>query len=324
MPWLKGIRLVKYHKNRIIIIMIEFLFYVFSTLLVGSALAVVFARNPVHSVLFLIFAFFNVAGLFVLLEAEFLAMLLVIVYVGAVAVLFLFVVMMMDISPASQRPVFSLQRSKQALGNIYTLFSYAVIFSLVTLAMISIAPIVDAVQQAKQISMDNLVQIIQQSAWFVFAPDVGILYLVTTVLVTLFVARGVTQLLIKTSFIRIVSSFADSLLFMFVLGITILVTMIAVAYTWQSSNISSDLVASPTPPSDLMTNTHALGQIIYGDYILAFQACGIILLVAMIGAIVLTHRKREGVKKQDIFKQVMRKKEDTLSVQKMPLGKGVD
>ena len=174
-------------------------FYLFSAVMLGAAFMVIASRNPVHSVLFLILAFFNAAGLFVLLGAEFLAMILVVVYVGAVAVLFLFVVMMLDIDFA------------------------------------------DLKRGALQ-------------------------YLPTGGMVGLAMA---TELLI------------------FVAG------------HWSTAKVPG--IASATPAG--VSNTAALGRILYTDYIYYFQIAGLVLLVAMIGAIVLTLRHRTGVRRQSIGAQ---------------------
>lgn len=197
------------------------LFYLFGGLSIASALMVISARNPVHSVLYLIMAFFNTAALFVLLGAEFLAMLLIIVYVGAVMVLFLFVVMMLNINFTELRRGF----------NKYWLIGAAV--------------------------------------------GVGLL--------------------------------AE------------LVIMIGVSM--YSPESFSRAVQNPMPEG--VTNTEALGQLLYTDYIYIFQAAGMILLVAMIGAIVLTHRKREGVKKQNISKQVSRTAKDAIEVKSVNIGEGI-
>ncbi|HEY5238870.1 MAG TPA: NADH-quinone oxidoreductase subunit J [Rhizomicrobium sp.] len=179
-------------------------FYLFSAVLIASALMVVAARNPVHSVLFLILSFFNAAGLFVLLGAEFLAMILIVVYVGAVAVLFLFVVMMLDIDFAE------LKRG--------------------ALQYLPLGALVGIILAAELIMVGTV--------WWVQAP-------------------GVQQ------------TFAHA-----------------------------------TPPG--MTNTEALGHILYTDYVYYFQIAGLVLLVAMIGAIVLTLRHRPGVRRQSIATQVNR------------------
>ena len=203
--------------------MIEALaFYMFSVILVVSAVMVISAKNPVHSVLFLILTFFNAAGLFVLLGAEFLAMILVIVYVGAVAVLFMFVVMMLDI---------------------------------------------------------NFVELRQ----------------------------GFLQYLPIGAFI----------------GIILIVELLALVSSWSITSETISNISDPKPDTMGTTNTHALGQIIYTKYLYLFQSAGIILLVAMIGAIVLTHRQRTGVKKQDISSQLARRSENSVEVRKVGVGKGI-
>jgi NADH-quinone oxidoreductase subunit J len=194
-------------------------FYVFSAVLIASAVMVIAGRNPVHSVLFLILAFFNAAALFVLLGAEFLAMILIIVYVGAVAVLFLFVVMMLDVDFAE------LKRG--------------------TLQYIPISLVVG-----------------------------GIL---------------VAELL-----------FAGT--------------------AWRFAAAAPHVLASANPSH--LTNTEALGRILYTDYVYYFQIAGLILLVAMIGAIVLTLRTRPGVRKQSVRTQVRRYASDTLVVVDVKPGQG--
>ena len=197
-------------------------FYAFAAVTVASAVMVISARNPVHSVLFLILAFFNAAGLFVLMGAEFIAMILVIVYVGAVAVLFLFVVMMLDINFVELRQGF---------------LQYLPIGALVGLVLLA-----------------ELVMIF--GSWIV-APD------------------------------------------------------------------SADRAASPTPLLTETANTNALGQILYTDYVYLFQVSGLILLVAMIGAIVLTLRSRGGVKRQRIGAQISRSREDSVEIKHVEPGSGV-
>ncbi|MCH7937513.1 MAG: NADH-quinone oxidoreductase subunit J [Proteobacteria bacterium] len=196
-------------------------FYMFALITVASAVMVISARNPVHSVLFLILAFFNAAGLFVLLGAEFLAMILVLVYVGAVAVLFLFVVMMLDINFVELRQGFL---QYLPLGGI-----------------------------------------------------IGLLMLAE-----------------------------------------LLVVVVGPALTPLAAAGGSALA----PPAAL-TNTEALGVLIYTHYIYLFQAAGMILLVAMIGAIVLTHRTRKGVRKQRIADQIARRAEETIELVKVEPGKGI-
>jgi NADH-quinone oxidoreductase subunit J len=198
-------------------------FYLFAVLAVAAGAMVLFAKNPVHAVLFLILAFFNAAGLFVLLNAEFLAMLLVIVYVGAVSVLFLFVVMMLDVDFAALK------------------------------------------------------------AGFIKNAPVGALVggIVLAELVALFTYRGLA-----------VAPLANA--------------------------------ASPMPAvGSGVTNTQALGAILYTKYVYFFQGAGMILLVAMIGAIVLTLQHRTNVKRQSISDQVARSPKTTLEVVKVPSGGAV-
>ena len=197
-----------------------FFFYVFAAILVGSAVMVVSSRSPVHSVLFLILAFFNAAGLFILAGAEFLALILVIVYVGAVAVLFLFVVMMLDIDFAGLRQGF---------------LQYMPIGLLVGLVL--------------------ALELIMVSVGWVVTPEVA-----------------------------------------------------------SASAISID-------PS--VSNIEALGQVIYTRYVFLFEAAGLILLVAMIGAIVLTLRHKPGVKRQDVGKQVARTPKMAVENVKVKSGQGL-
>ena len=197
-------------------------FYVFAVVAVASGAMVVAARNPVHSVLFLILAFFNSAGLFVLMGAEFLAMILVIVYVGAVAVLFLFVVMMLDIDFAQLR-----------------------------------------------------------SGFMRYLP-IGAL-----------------------------------------IGFILLAELLLIFGSWIIAPGVASVQAAPLPANaPAMTNTRALGDVLYTRYIFAFQAAGLILLVAMIGAIVLTLRQRVGVRRQRIPEQLARSRAEAVEVVKVPLGGG--
>ena len=203
----------------------NFLFYLFSFVIVASSIMVIFSRNPVHSVLFLILAFFNSSALFVLLGAEFLAMILIIVYVGAVAVLFLFVVMMLDIN-----------------------------FTKIKEGILQYLPI-----------------------------------------------GGLVALIL-------------------------LVELLFVGTTWFYSSESAEIVAQPFSGFEQhgFTNTQAIGQVLYTDYFYPFQIAGIILLVAMVGAILLTMRQREGVKRQKIANQVDVGTGRSVEVKKVPFGKGVD
>ena len=195
-------------------------FYAFAVVTIAAAVMVVSSRNPVHSVLYLILAFFNAAGLFVLIGAEFIAMILVVVYVGAVAVLFLFVVMMLDIN-----------------------------------------------------------------------------------------------------FVELRQGFMQYLPIGALLGLILLVELFFVIGIWSFSEDGSMLAT--VVPIQNTTNTHALGNVLYTKYVYLFQAAGLILLIAMIGAIVLTLRSRPGVRKQKIADQLSRRSEDVLDVVKVKEGEGV-
>lgn len=196
------------------------LFYLFSGILVLAALMVIASRNPVHSVLYLILAFFNAAGLFLLLGAEFAAFILIIVYVGAVAVLFLFVVMMLDIN----------------------------------------------------------FQDLRKGMWK--SLPVGML-----------------------------------------VGVVLVAQLVLTAANWESLPDAAAAIGSAIPAA--RSNTHAIGDILYTDYLYPFQVAGLILLVAMIGAITLTLRDRGGVRRQDINSQITRKRSETIEIRKVEKGSGI-
>jgi NADH-quinone oxidoreductase subunit J len=197
-------------------------FYLFAAVCIASAIMVIAAKNPVHSVLYLILAFVNASGLFMLMGAEFLAMILVVVYVGAVAVLFLFVVMMLDVDFAELRQGF---------------LQYLPIGALV--------------------------------------------------------------------------------------GIVFLAELLLVVLAWTIAPSVADAIQAPIPPFYSVPNTEALGQVLYTRYVYFFQASGVILLVAMIGAIVLTLRHKPNIKRQDIARQVAREKADAIEVVKVRPGQGL-
>ena len=193
-------------------------FWAFSTVLIASALAVIFAKNPVHSVLFLILAFVCAAGLFLLMGAEFLGMILIVVYVGAVAVLFLFVVMLLDVDFAELKQGF---------------VQYLPIGGLIAICV---------------------------------AAELGY-----------------------------------------------------AAVNWTRSPAAS----AAATPSGMVSNTVALGQVLYTRYFYFFQAAGLILLTAMVGAIVLTLRHKEGVKRQSIAAQVARTPATAVELRKVPSRAGI-
>ena len=195
-------------------------FYLFATIVIASGVMTILARNPVHSVLWLILAFFNAAGLFLILGAEFIAMLLVIVYVGAVAVLFLFVVMMLDVDFAELR------------AGVAKYWPFATILAIVLLAEI------------------------------VFA-----------------------------------------------------------LAAWNAGTISA---AKAAPVAGNVPNIEALGRVLYTRYLYIFEAAGLVLLVAMIGAIVLTHRTRSGLRPQNVSDQIRRRPEDAVVNRQPGVGQGVE
>jgi NADH-quinone oxidoreductase subunit J len=198
-----------------------FFFYLFSAVAIASGVMVIGSRNPVHSVLFLILAFFNGAGLFILLGAEFLAMILIVVYVGAVAVLFLFVVMMLDVDFTELR---------QGMAN--------------------------------------------------YLPVGG------------------------------------------AIGLILLMELVLAVGTW---NLSPQALKSAADPVAVpgVSNTEALGLILYTKYAYYFQTAGLVLLVAMIGAIVLTLRHKQGVKRQDVSAQVARHPAMAIEIRKVNPGQGI-
>jgi NADH-quinone oxidoreductase subunit J len=195
-------------------------FYLFAIVCVASAVMVIVAKNPVHSVLYLILAFVNASGLFVLMGAEFLAMILIVVYVGAVAVLFLFVVMMLDVDFAELR--------------------------------------------------EGILQYL----------PVGL-----------------------------------------VVGFIFVAELVMVGAAWVIAPSMPQSISSPIPTT--MTNTEALGRVLYTEYVYYFQAAGLVLLIAMVGAIVLTLRHKPNVKRQNISDQVARNRESAIEVVKVQSGQGL-
>jgi NADH-quinone oxidoreductase subunit J len=203
-------------------ILASLFFYLFAGICVASAFMVIAARNPVHSVLFLILAFVNAAGLFVLMGAEFLAMILVVVYVGAVAVLFLFVVMMLDVDFAELR-----------------------------------------------------------------------------------------------------QGFLNYLPFGALVGVVFLVELLLLVGAWVIGPGVPRAITMPIPPLDQMSNTAAIGSVLYTRYVYYFQVAGIVLLVAMIGAIVLTLRHKVGVKRQNAADQIARTPRTAIEIRQVRSGEGL-
>jgi NADH-quinone oxidoreductase subunit J len=197
-------------------------FYLFACVCIASAVMVIASRNPVHSVLFLILAFVNAAGLFVLMGAEFLAMILVVVYVGAVAVLFLFVVMMLDVDFAELRQGF---------------LTYLPIGALI--------------------------------------------------------------------------------------GVVLAAELITVVAAWAIGPVAPNFITAPIPSMSDVSNTQALGLVLYTRYVYFFQSAGVILLVAMVGAIVLTLQHKPNVRRQSISDQVARGPASAIEIVKVKSGQGL-
>jgi len=195
------------------------IFYLLGAVLIASAVMVVSARNTVHSVLFLILCFFNAAGLFILIGAEFLAMVVVVVYVGAVAVLFMFVVMMLDID-----------------------------------------------------------------------------------------------------FVRVTEGFLHYLPIGALIAFILTLELVIVGGGWA---MSSGIDTGPTVQPDGLSNTEALGNLLYTEYVYLFQAAGVILLIAIIGAISLTLRERPNVRRQDVGEQVHRQRDKAVELKDVKTGAGI-
>ena len=284
-------------------------FYLFSAVTVLSAIMVVTARNPVHSVLFLILAFFSAAGLFILLGAEFLAMILVVVYVGAVAVLFLFVVMMLDI-PVPDTKAWFIPEAKALITASVKFFSYIFAFAFFAFAFYAAFYLFSlyVFDVYALLHRDDVATVAAVACYFA----VGVL-----------VSRQLASMLTGDKFGHLFTVFYRHLPVGWLIMGILLIELMLVINMWGSYPMSQELSTAPTPPSMVMSNTVALGNLIYTDYIYAFQISGMILLLAMIGAIVLTHRKREGVKRQNVSNQINRTKEESVELVKVKTGQGV-
>jgi NADH-quinone oxidoreductase subunit J len=198
-------------------------FYLFAGMVVLSGVMVIVSKNPVHSVLWLIAAFFNASGLMILLGAEFVAMILLIVYVGAVAVLFLFVVMMLDID-----------------------------------------------------------------------------------------------------FARLRAGFSKNLPLGLVLGVLLMAELVIVLGTWSMAGIHPGNIQAPVEAAAGMTNTQALGSLLYTRFAYIFQTAGLVLLTSMVGAIVLTHRARPGTRRQNVGKQNARTPATSTRRVQVKTGEGIE
>lgn len=284
-------------------------FYLFAAVILGSAVMVITARNPVHSVFYLILAFFNAAGLFVLMHAEFLAMMLVVVYVGAIAVLFLFVVMMLEIrQPATGKPL-TIKLRDLALS-LFWFLTYILVVTLLVATAVTLTTLLIQQFTAQEIDFTHLNSVLAVIVLCSFVLGVG--------LAELFFTR-----VCQTSWGKIFHAFYQTMpMGVLVLGL-VLVEALAVTRIWLRSSVSEEVLMAPTPPDMVLSNTHALGQLIYTDYVYVFQSVGLVLLVAMIGAIVLTLRRRPDVKRQDVQAQIHRSPKEAVELKSVEFGQGM-
>lgn len=305
-----------------------FSFYLFATLLLGAAVGVIFSKNPVHSVLFLILAFFNGAALFVLLGAEFLAMLLVIVYVGAVAVLFLFVVMMLEIAPQKSTRLSWHERGLRLKKGSKELGRFALFFIPFWGVLMYGIGVVGALLQGGGLSSF----LVQEGGvvWSLISLGKGVdktLSLMTLsvalALITFFLALQGARRFSGVNLLEAGRHFFSALPMSFFVGLLLIGECVYVSLSWSSSSYYQQVGSAPMPPSDLMTNTQSLAGLIYRYYAYVFEASGLILLVAMIGAIVLTLRQKTTMRRQDISVQISRRPEETLELTKPEIGEGV-
>lgn len=278
-----------------------FAFWFFSFFLIVSGTMVVLSKNSVHGALYLILAFFNGSALFLILGAEFLAMLLVIVYVGAVAVLFLFVVMMLDIK--SRRPVslFSMAKIKTLGTSALRLFSYLIIF----LSVFAGAGY----------------GFIQWLYIHSYTKDPQFLMLAAAIL--FFIGRYAAFTLTKINFFDSARRFFSALPLPFLMGLIISAELLVLSASNHAQPLLNG-VQDGISSDPYLANAEALGMLLYSSYLAPFLLSGLLLLVAMIGAIVLTLRPRKDAKKQNISHQHARNKENTLKICKIPLRQGLD
>jgi NADH:ubiquinone oxidoreductase subunit 6 (subunit J) len=282
-----------------------FAFWVFSFFLMVSGALVVFSKNPVHSVLYLILAFFNGAALFLLLCAELLSMLLVIVYVGAVAVLFLFVVMMLDVHARPLRQSFGQKKARESFRIFLHLLYYFSLFM--------------AFSGACAYGLYHVPA---------FSPYIGQPQVLAVGSIAVFLmARYGAHYVTGVHFFETLRRALKLVSLPFVLAVIIIGEVLLLGSSYQLTPFmdgakhlaSTGQVVFPTP-----NNTQALGMMLYTVYLAPFILASLILLVAMVGAIVLTLRPRTEGKKQNIHEQVLRTKESTLTLCHVPLRGGLD
>lgn len=313
--------------------MADLAFYIFSIFLVLAGTCVVFSRNTVHAVLFLIFTFFNAAGLFILLGAEFLAMMLVIVYVGAVAVLFLFVVMMLNIKPTMQPLWFTRERwhSFRVSFKDFTVHGLCLVIATLLLYMGLAFILTTFIGFNNELTAQYIPVVFARSTADLPVTDIMRIISGLTLLTSLIIAKLITAKQLKRSLwttgVRVYESLPTPVL----VGFVLFTEMIIMLLYWNSHAPSLTIATQTLETQSIVqaavntqvTNTHALGLLIFRDYVFEFIMAGVILLVAMIGAIVLTLQRHTLGKRQDIAKQLARRKEDTLTLCKVNLGEGI-
>jgi NADH:ubiquinone oxidoreductase subunit 6 (subunit J) len=303
----------------------------FSAVTLGSALMVIMARNPVHSVFFLILSFFSTSGLFVMLGAEFLAMLLMVVYVGAVAVLFLFVVMMLDI-PAPTLKSWFIPRLKEFCISFGILLCYLIIFFAAAYLMMAALSFVSdwgfgiAAINPTELTLgpvQALTAIREPFSMEKFHPWSEFISACVTLLISALTGRQLAMTVMKKPFWKLMGNFVRQGAVGVLLTVIFLGELLLVFHFWGDTERAQEMGLLHINAESLLPNTHALGQVLYTDYLYIFQTSGLILLVAMIGAIVLTHRHKSDSKRQDIRSQNNRRKEDVVELVKVEPGEGV-
>jgi len=285
-------------------------FYIFSFSLLLSAFFVVFSSNPVHSVFFLILSFFNASGLFILAGAEFLAMVLVLVYVGAVAVLFLFVVMMLGGS------VINDDNEMHNIVYFFKNFIQLCIFSFLIFAF-NIISLYCATWWMDISFNDTISKIFSfPFSWFDF-------YVCQSIVISIVCIKSFMNKFFQMNLYTIIKNFLRTIPIHIVVSLLVCGEFLALSFLWNSSVIVSEFLQEPL--LDHINNTESLGMLIYTEYFYMFQIGGMILLLAMIGAISLTlHGKKSTALRQSVISQISRRKEESLQINRIEIGKGVD
>jgi NADH-quinone oxidoreductase subunit J len=269
-------------------------------------------KNPVHSVFFLILAFFNASGLFILTGAEFLAMILVLVYVGAVAVLFLFVIMMLGGHSLLSKKYRSSHDWKCFFKSLFQLFiciSIVIILNSIFIYILTWWTNIPFQESVTKFCSSPL-------TWF----DC---YVIQSLVISLLLTKFIMYKILKLDISIIIKNFLRTFPVNIIITLLIFSEFVFLSFLWNSSVIASEFMKEPSV--EYVHNTESLGMLIYTEYFLMFQIGGMILLLAMIGAISLTlNSKKSTVLRQNIIDQLSRTKQSTLSINKVESGKGVN